>query len=419
MKPATVLFLDHTAKLGGGEIALYHVLTNLDRESIQPIIVLGEEGPLADKLRAAGIETCVIPLAGHVANTRKDGLGAGSLLKLRAMFSVLAYAVSLSRFIKKRGIDLVHTNSLKADLIGGVAARLAGVPVVWHVRDRIEDDYLPAAVVKVFRLGCRVMPSFIIANSMATLKTVRLPDMVNRAGPGDLFPFISDRAAIVHEGTLRYELVPKAHRDTVVIGLVGRISRWKGQHIFLAAAAEVLKKFPQAKFQIVGSAMFGEEAYEREIRALAESLGIRGCVEFMGFRSDAQELIGQFDVLVHASVTGEPFGQVIIEAMVVGKPVVATRGGGVPEIVIEGVTGLLVPMGDAPAMANAICELLSDPARAEKMGNAGRERVLNHFTVDLAARRVGAVIGQVLGRKSAPAQQLLAHEKAQAAASIP
>ena len=178
------------------------------------------------------------------------------------------------------------------------------------------------------------------------------------------------------------------------IGLVGRLSAWKGQHIFLEAAALVHKRFPRARFQIIGSAMFGEEAYEAEIRQLCVTLGLEECVEFTGFRTDVPALIAQLDILVHASTTGEPFGQVVVEGMMAGKPVVATDGGGVPEIVEDGVTGWLAPMGESAPMAEAILRLLEDPEEAAAMGAAGRQRVLEHFTIELTARRVQEVYEQ-------------------------
>jgi glycosyltransferase involved in cell wall biosynthesis len=109
------------------------------------------------------------------------------------------------------------------------------------------------------------------------------------------------------------------------------------------------------------------------------------------------ERIAQLDIVVHASTSGEPFGQVIIEGMAEQKPVVATNGGGVPEIVEDGVTGLLVPMGDAVAMANAIDFLLRNPLIAKEMGARGRERALSQFTIQMTARKVEAVYDQVLG----------------------
>ncbi len=397
----TILFFDHTAKLGGGEIALFHLLSQLDREKFHPVLVLGEDGPLAEKARGIGVETTVVPLPSDVANTRKDTLGAGSLLKLRSIFSSLGYARRLGNFIKLRRPDIVHTNSLKSDLIGGIAARMARVPVVWHVRDRIDNDYLPRPVVLAFRCLCRMIPKFVVANSAATLDTLRLPDRNHNPVVHGGHLLINAFSALVHDGVETRPMAPaKPHSDTLLIGLVGRISRWKGQHIFITAAATVRKKFPNARFQIIGAPMFGEEAYEAEIQAQAKSLGLEEAVEFLGFRADVPELMEKLDLLVHASISGEPFGLVIAEAMMLGKPVVATLGGGVPEIVQDGLTGLLVPMGDAPAMADAICEMLAAPDRARRMGAEGRARALRHFTVGGTARRLESVFLKILNRTS-------------------
>jgi glycosyltransferase involved in cell wall biosynthesis len=173
-----------------------------------------------------------------------------------------------------------------------------------------------------------------------------------------------------------------------LVGLVGRISPWKGQHVFIEAAGQVRKRFPNARFQIVGSAMFGETEYERQVRDQVATLGLEECVEFTGFRSDVPELVAEFDVLVHASTTGEPFGQVIAEGMAAGKPVVATDGGAVPEIVQDGVTGLLVPMGQAAPMAEAILRLLENPEEARAMGAAGAQRIEEHFTMSHVVQKV-------------------------------
>jgi glycosyltransferase involved in cell wall biosynthesis len=124
---------------------------------------------------------------------------------------------------------------------------------------------------------------------------------------------------------------------------------------------------------------------------LANQLGIGNVVEFTGFRADIRQAISELGVVVHASTIGEPFGQVIIEGMAAGKPVVATNGGGVPEIVQDGKTGILVPMGDASAMAEAICRICADPILARTMGSSGKQRVAEHFTIEQTARKVESV----------------------------
>jgi glycosyltransferase involved in cell wall biosynthesis len=379
-----ILFVDHTATWGGGEVALFNLVRALDPTRYQPIVVLFSDGALGDKLRGAGIETHVLAMSGGVIHARKEALGGGTLLRVKDVASTLAFAVRLRRFMRQQRVALVHTNSLKSDLIGGVAARAAGLPLVWHVRDRIADDYLPAKVARVFRWMCRVIPTRVIAISEAVKQTLGT----------------NPRVRVVHDGTpLPPECAtqPRASdRDTPVVVLVGRMTPWKGQDVFLRAAAIVRRQFPNARFQVIGAALFGERDYEQQLHEIVRAEGLDDAVEFTGFRADVPDLMAQLDVLVHASTTGEPFGQVVIEGMAAGKPVVATRGGAIPEIVVDGQTGLIVPMGDPESMANAIASLLADPARAAQMGAAGRERVAGRFTIAHTAAGVQRVYDELL-----------------------
>jgi glycosyltransferase involved in cell wall biosynthesis len=381
-QPLRVMFLDHTAILSGGEIALLRLVRELDRNKVSPVVVLGEDGPLADALRPIA-ETHVLLLSNDVSTTRKGSLGIRSFFRFREVSGIVGYVWHLVRFIRRNNIDLIHTNSLKADIIGGVAGRLAMCPVLWHVRDRIDEGYLPKRVVSLFRFLCRTIPQYVIANSFSTLRTLEP---------------VEKNMAVVHDGTEVAELNHSSGnvRATVRIGLVGRICPWKGQHIFLQAAASVHKAYPDARFVIIGAAFFGEDTYEAELHQLCHDLALENIVEFAGFRKDIDVAISELDILVHASTIGEPFGQVIIEGMAAQKPVVATDGGGVPEIVEGGETGLLVPMGDAQAMAFAILQLLANPSRANEMGRRGRQRVLDHFTVQHTARKVESVYDTIL-----------------------
>lgn len=376
-----ILFLDHTATLGGGEVALLHLTRALRSGRYEPVVLLFSKGPLAERLTESGIECHVLPMSAGVIQASKDELGGGTLLRIKDVASTLSFSRRIARFIRESKAALVHTNSLKADLIGGAAARMARLPLIWHVRDRIVSDYLPTKVAVVFRSLCRVMPQRVIAISQAVRQTL-----------GD-----NPRVRVVYDGTpIPAEFSADRNTGDTVVGLVGRISPWKGQDVFLRAAAIVRKQFPQAKFKIIGSALFGERDYEQELHRIVESEGIADAVEFTGFRSEVAELISRLNVLVHASKTGEPFGQVIIEGMAAGKPVVATRGGAVPEIVVEGKTGLIVPMGDAQKMSDAIVTLLSDRARAAAMGEAGRKRVAQHFTIEQTAHGVQRIYDELL-----------------------
>lgn len=391
-----ILYIDHTAEIGGGEIALLNLIRNIDSSRIAPIVLLFSEGPLVARMQRYA-ETHVIELEPRVTKIGKDSLGWWSIFRIKSAFSIIRHVFKVMRFAKKARVELIHTNSLKADVIGGLAARLAGIPVVWHVRDRIEPDYLPSPVVRAFRFLCRTIPNFVIANSTATLGTLHL--MGKRGGLAiasgiDLASF----GDVVHN-SCEVEKRPKlfaSEGGVTRIGLIGRISPWKGQHIFIQAAALLHKRYPAAKFEIIGAPLFAERDYERDLHALCEQLGLCDAIDFVGFVDNVSGRLAELDIVVHASTVGEPFGQVIIEGMAEQKPVVATNGGGVPEIVVHGETGLLVPMGDAVAMADAIDFLLKNPEKASQMGIRGRERALSHFTIQMTARKVEGVYEELL-----------------------
>lgn len=380
-----ILLFDHTAALGGGEIALLNLVRELRSCHYDVQVLLGAPGPLVIKLAEIGLVPHILPMDSAVTNTRKDSLGAGSFLRVGRLFSVVRYAYKLSRFLRQQKIRILHTNSLKSDVIGALAGRWAGVPVIWHVRDRICPEYLPRNVVRAFRLAARFLPTCLIANSAATMQT--LPRRTS--------------SHIVHDGVEKIPPLPVQAPLTgaqSLIGMVGRISPWKGQHVFLQAAAQVLEKFPQVRFQIVGAPLFNEHDYDRELHTLVRTLKLESHVEFTGFRDDVQELIPRMDIVIHASTIGEPFGQVVIEAMGAGRPIVATNGGGVPEIVQDGQTGLLVPMNDVPALARAMLHLLACPQLARDMGLNGRARVEAQFMVAHAAEKIETIYAALLRR---------------------
>jgi glycosyltransferase involved in cell wall biosynthesis len=379
-RPIRVLFLDHTAELSGGEIALADIIRHLDRTRVEPVVLLGSQGPLIERLTGYA-PVHVIPMDASVVHVRKDALGFRSLLQFPAMRASLSFLGHVRRFIDEQAIDLLHTNSLKASVIGGIAGRLQSRKVIWHIRDRIADDYLPRNVVRVMRQLARILPHYVVANSAATLSTLQLkakPSGVIYSGV-DLSRFSLaplPASSNSEEGSANPKLAnPK------IVGLVGRICPWKGQHVFLAAAAQVHARWPGTRFRIIGAALFREHDYEVSLRRMVQEHGLEEVVEFVGFQDDIAAAIQSLDILVHASTVGEPFGQVIVQGMACGKPVIATNGGGVPEIVVDGQTGVLVPMNDASAMAEAICVLLADEQRARQMGAWGHQRVVERFTI--------------------------------------
>ena len=399
--PLTIVYLDHTAKLSGGEIALLRLLESMDRTRIRAIVVLAEDGPLRERLEKIGIDCRVVPLSGSIKDVRKDTLDLGILRKLGLVFGLFGYSLRLSRLLRKLGAQVVHTNSLKSDFYGGVASSLARIPFVWHVRDHIDPSYLPMPAVKIFRYLAQRWPSYVVTNSQSTLDRLFL----TRRQPSAVIPSGIDlRRGVIHDGLAAREfdevvevIDRKPWSSPVRVAIVGRLASWKGQHVFIEAARQVLAAGGDAEFLIAGSAMFGEDDYVAQLEKQVADARLEDRVKFLGFVKDVPGLLDSIDILVHASTTPEPFGQVVIEGMAEGLPVIGTDGGGVREIIVDRENGYLVPMGDADAMAKALQELLSDPEKARKIGRAGYLRVRRHFTAEQTARKVERVYADILG----------------------
>ncbi|NUO90705.1 MAG: glycosyltransferase family 4 protein, partial [Dermatophilaceae bacterium] len=357
--PLRVAVLDHTAELGGAELALVRLLEGLDADRVEPVVVLFSEGPLARRLRSAGHAVEVVPLGERLgaASRRLTPVGAA-----KAALSSVGFLRRLLTRLRRLDVDLVHTTSLKADLIGVPVARLLGVPLVWHVHDRIADDYLPRWTTRLVRALARRAPRAVVANSAATATTL----------PG------ARGLTVIHPGLTTDQVTPaprcRQPDGPPVVGMVGRLSPTKGQLVLVRAMRRVVDERPDATARLVGAAAFGAEAYEREVREEVERLGLRDHVQLVGFVDDPRAELDRFAVCVHASPTPEPFGQVVTEAMAWGVPVVATSGGGVDEVVRTGPpgceTGLLVPADDDAALATAILEVIEHPAPA--LARAGR-----------------------------------------------
>jgi glycosyltransferase involved in cell wall biosynthesis len=361
-----VVYLDHSATLSGGELALLRLLGTLE---VDAHVILAEEGPLVARLLAAGISVEVMPLAARARAHRRRASGLSSLAAVPA---TALYTLRLARRLRRLRPDLVHTNSLKADLYGGAAARMAGVPVLWHVRDRIADDYLSPSGVRLMRAAGRLLPAVVVANSSDTLAMLG-----NLRAPAHVVPSSVDGNA-----------GPRRERDGPLrVGIVGRIAPWKGQHVFIDAFATAFPAGPEQAV-VVGAPLFGadEDRYLDELRSLAAERGLGGRIEFTGFRDDVAGELARLDVLVHASVVPEPFGQVVVEGMAAGLPVVATAAGGPAEIVEDGVNGLLYPPGDVEALAQTLRRLAADATLRARLGANARERARDFDPIRIAER---------------------------------
>lgn len=378
-----MVYLDHCAELSGGELALARLLPALEH-AVEARVILAEDGPLVARLEEDGVATEVLPMAEAARGLRRNRVRLAHFPAASALHTAV-YVGRLTRRLRCLRPDLVHTNSLKAGIYGSIAARLAGVPAVWHLHDRVSDDYLPRPAVTLVRALATHLPASVIANSHSTLATVDRPGLVAQviAYPVLMPPGRSGWAK------------PEEEEAVLRVGMVGRLAPWKGQHVFLEAFA---RAFPEggAEAVIVGAAMFGDAPYEDDLHAQVTRLGLDTRVQFTGFLSDVGVVLRSLDVLVHASVVPEPFGQVVVEGMAAGLPVVASDAGGPAEVITDGINGVLVPPSDPDALAQALRELASDPSRRRALGVAARKRALD-FAPELIGEQVLMLYRHVLG----------------------
>lgn len=378
--PLRVVVVDHAAALGGGELALLRLAAELDPRRVELRAIVLDDGPLVARLRAAGVRTAVVRAGARSRGMDRHALG-GSWRAVLAVGETVRLVVLVAGVLRRADADVVHTNSLRADVVGLLAARWCRVPLVWHVHDRIAADYLPGAAVRLLRALARRGPRAVVANSRATARTLPGVRDLTVVHPG----YGPDQAVRAFDAR-----VPPA---SPVVGLVGRIGPTKGQLELVRAARTVLDRRPDVRFRLVGGALFGADAYADAVDAEIDRLGMRGAVDVVGFSDDPAAELDRLTVCVHASPVPEPFGQVVVEAMVRGVPVVATDAGGVPEIVRTPGRdlGVLVPPGDADALAAGLLAVLDDPGGAERRARAAYDDATRRFPARETARAVTEV----------------------------
>ncbi len=364
-----VLFLDHVGVLGGAELAIVDVARAYRDTST---VVLFADGPFRDRLMDEGIKVEIVQgsrdLHAMRRETRWPSMGAmGGLLSLVRRLVPIA-----------RGYDCLHANSQKAFVTACFAGMLAQRPVIWDLNDLLTTDHFSKMNIRLDVALANRFAVRVIANSQASADA-----FMAQGGRADTLRVVYNGISSAPFDAITEAQIAATRRDiglgdVPVVGIFSRLGEWKGQHIALEALVHV----PDVHLLLVGDALFGEEAYARSLRNQAARLGLEGRVHFLGFRTDIPLLMRLVDVVAHTSSAPEPFGRVVVEGMLARRPVIATEAGGVPEIVVDGRTGVLVPPGDAGAFAAALRALLSDRQRADDIARAGHAHATARFTVE-------------------------------------
>jgi glycosyltransferase involved in cell wall biosynthesis len=372
-------YMIYNVGLGGGELLLAAHLTHADRRNFEPFVVCAGEGALSDHLRKQGVRVAFLPIDRGIKVLRFSAPRPGTALRL-----VAAY--------RREGIDLIHSYSLETRNYANAAALLTGLPLV-HT---CQDTWFGGSFGRLQWAAMNRISSRIVATSKTALSSLRVgekldPRRVSLISAGiDIKRFAPRKDSAVVRGELG------VGPNVPVVALVSRFWPGKGFDVFFAAAARIAARFPAARFLVVGGAVLRSDDYAERIGELIRDLGLSQRTILTGFRDDVERLIACVDVLVSASPR-ESFGLTLAEAAACGRPVVATRSGGAEEIVVHGETGLLVPVGDFAALADAVISLLADPERANAMGAAGRSRAEACFDIRMMVRKIEALYSEVQG----------------------
>jgi glycosyltransferase involved in cell wall biosynthesis len=373
--------VDGIGTYGGGERLAYQLTTHLDRSRFEATYCVSRWQPMPEH------EAVLKQLRDN--DIAFIGLERGSPLQLKPWRRLTAY-------MREWGADVLHSHKFGSNVWGALLAPRAGAPVfvahehTWSYQGRPQRRWLDRHLI------ARRADAFVAVSQedrRRMIEVEHIPEARTRFIPNGIPAPPSPNP----DHDVRAEL--GIGTDQPVVGVVATLRPQKALDVLLRAASRLREEFPQLRVLIAG----GGEQEEARLKGIAAELGLRETVSFLGERTDIPDLLGTFDVAALSSdFEGSPLS--VMEYMEAAKPVVATRVGGVPDIVVDGETGLLVEPQDPGALAAATAELLRDPERAARMGEAGRERRRREFSIEATTRRVEALYEELYAAKSAGRQ---------------
>ncbi len=353
-----ILYITSVGSHWGSEESLLNLIRHIDRDQYEPY-VLTVKGSLQEKL-----EQHKIPYKIYESYT----LTKKELINFSCLILRLAY------FIRKNKFALIHTNDIHSAQYSIAAAYLARVPAVLHIRNTDLERWLKWKNRVIFKLANNIIAiSNAVAISLIKIGVVEkkiqiIPNAVE----------LSKFHLSVSGESFRNEI--GIDKQTILVGIVGRIIPKKGQDIFIQAIPEIIKVYSNVKFVIVGEDTTQNGDFIDHLKKMVREIKQEKKVYFVGFKEDIQEIFKALDILVVPSRT-EAFGRVVIEAMAVGTPVVATSVGGIIDIIEDGFNGAMVPVNNPKTIAHAVISLIADRIYYQKISQNGRKTVEKYYTI--------------------------------------
>ncbi len=369
ISPRTILHTEASVGWGGQEIRIYTEMLAMRERGHRMLLSAPKASRILAKATQAGFE--VRPL-----DDRRLAYPA-SILGMR-------------RWIRKTRINVVNPHSSRDGWIAGIAGRMAGVPLVLRSR-HIEVDYPNRFSSRIVfgRLPHHVLTTSERISSRLASELGLEPSRVTCVPTGiDLRKFHPTIEGVLHR---ELGLSPEVQ----VIGMISVLRSWKGHEYFLRAAASLAQSDRGLRFVIAG-----DGPIRAQVEAWIDEFGLRDRVHLLGHRDDVESVLASLDVLVLPSYAHEGVPQIILQAQAVGRAVVGTRIGGIPEVIRDGETGLLVPPRDPEALAGAIGRLISDGSQRARMGNAAATIAASEYGLDVMCARLEAIYDRYLGSTS-------------------
>jgi glycosyltransferase involved in cell wall biosynthesis len=360
-----ILFLDQSGKPGGAELCLIDIAKPY-RDSC--LVGLFADGSFRHLLEQQHIPVQV--LATEPIQVRKESSLAQGLSSLSSLMPLIR---RIAR--KAREYDVIYANTQKALVVGALASFFSDRPLVYHLHDILSPDHFSQTNRRIAVTLANARASLVIANSQASQAAFvaaggreRLTEVVYNGFQPELYQSNESNSS-----QLRQQL---GLDGRFIVGHFSRLSPWKGQHILIEALAHCPKDVTAI---LVGDALFGEQDYVQHLHQRVAELGLEGRVQFLGFRSDIVPLMSACDLVAHTSTSSEPFGRVIVEAMLCGRPVVAAAAGGAMELVQHGRTGWLVAPGEPILLAEVITSCRNQPLHAASLAHQGQMYASQRF----------------------------------------
>ena len=359
-----ILFLDQSGKPGGAELCLIDVAKPY-RDSC--LVGLFIDGAFRQLLEQQQIPVEV--LATEAIKVRKESSLIQSLSSVTALLPLIAKVVQ-----KARQYDLIYANTQKALVVGALASFFSRRPLVYHLHDILSTDHFSPTNLKVAVTLANRFASLVIANSQASQAA-----FLAAGGRSDIIDVVYNGfdPEVYQFDRTNSQLKTQLELDgKFIVGHFSRLSPWKGQHILIEALTYCPKNVTAI---FVGDALFGEQDYVEQLHKQVAELGLEDRVKFLGFRSDIPQLMAICDLVAHTSIAPEPFGRVIVEAMLSGIPIVAAQSGGAIELIEPGINGFLVPPDQPQQLAEVINTCHNQPKSTIAIAKSAQEMATRRF----------------------------------------